>query len=59
MTRVIACALFAAAAALLVMVWKAPIVQLNSAVATHLNRWQFPSLLLRQREIQRLQLLYI
>jgi tight adherence protein C len=59
MTRVIACALFAAAAALLVMVWKAPIVQLNSAVATRLNRWQFPSLLRRQREIQRLRRLDI
>lgn len=55
MTRVLACVLFATAAALLAVAWRARIVQLNSVVVGRMNRWQFPSLLRRQREVQRLR----
>jgi len=54
-TRFLACALFATAAALLAMTGRTRVVRLTSTVSGHLNRWQFPSLLRRQREIQRLR----
>ncbi|MBU3688714.1 MAG: hypothetical protein B7C54_12665 [Acidimicrobiales bacterium mtb01] len=55
MTRILACFLFATAAALLSSTWRTRILHVSDAVAERLSQWQFPSLLRHQRELQRLR----